>query len=138
MLQNCLLYFLDHGVANLSLRPLAHAVGTSARMLVHHFGSKMGLIIAVMEKVRANFQSLFEAATERTARTEAADLMLDFWQSITSRRNLPYLRLLFEVQILAIQNPRRYKRYLVDTSGSWLCVVKSILPQANVGLQALL
>ena len=60
LLQKCLRYFLKHGVANLSLRPLADAVGTSARMLVHHFGSKEGLITAVMEQVRARLQSLFE------------------------------------------------------------------------------
>lgn len=125
-------YFLEHGVANLSLRPLAHAVGTSARMLVHHFGSKEGLIIAVMEKVRANFQSSFKAATGSAAKSAAADIMLGFWQLITSRKSLPYLRLLFEVQILAIQNPRRYKRYLVDTSSSWLSLIETALPQGKL------
>ena len=97
-------------------------------MLVHHFGSKEGLIIAVMEKVRANFQSLFEAADARASKHKTAGLVFGFWQSITSRRNLPYLRLLFEVQILAIQNPRRYKRYLADTSSSWLSLIESALP----------
>jgi AcrR family transcriptional regulator len=101
-------------------------------MLVHHFGSKEGLIIAVMEKVRANFQSLFEAAAPRASKGEPTDIMLGFWQSITSSKNLPYLRLLFEVQILAIQNPKRYKRYLVDTSSSWQRLIESALPQGKL------
>ncbi|MDE2280697.1 MAG: TetR family transcriptional regulator, partial [Xanthomonadaceae bacterium] len=33
-------YLLEHGLANLSLRPLATAIGTSARLLVYHFESK--------------------------------------------------------------------------------------------------
>lgn len=101
-------------------------------MLVHHFGSKEGLIVAVMEEVRANFQSLFEAAAERVSRPKTAAVMLGFWQSITRRKNLPYLRLLFEVQILAIQNPRRYKRYLFDTSTSWLSLIENALPHGKL------
>ena len=58
--QKCFRYFLQHGVANLSLRPLAAAVGTSARMLLHYFGSKEALIAEVMEQVQARLQGAFE------------------------------------------------------------------------------
>jgi AcrR family transcriptional regulator len=44
-------YVLEHGLIGLSLRPLAAAVGTSDRMLVYHFGSKDGLLVAVLESV---------------------------------------------------------------------------------------
>ena len=33
-------YVLEHGLAGLSLRPLAAAAGTSDRMLLYHFASK--------------------------------------------------------------------------------------------------
>jgi len=129
LLRKCLRYFLQHGVANLSLRPLAQSVGTSARMLVHHFGSKEGLITAVMDQVRARLQSLFEPlvadANDRLGRTQ---VMLSFWKVTTSGKNLPYMRLLFEVQILAIQNPARYRRYLMETSSSWMGLVERALP----------
>lgn len=38
----------DHGLTLASLRPLAQAAGTSDRMLIHHFGSKDGLVRALL------------------------------------------------------------------------------------------
>jgi len=35
---------LDSGIADLSLRQLAAAIGTSHRMLLYHFGSRQGLL----------------------------------------------------------------------------------------------
>jgi AcrR family transcriptional regulator len=131
LLQKCLRYFLKHGVAHLSLRPLANAVGTSARMLVHHFGSKEGLITAVMEQVRSRLQSSFAPPMGSKSRTEPAEVMLAFWKLTTSRKYLPYMRLLFEVQILAIQNSARYQRYLIDTSSSWMGLVQRALPKGK-------
>src|SRR6266576_3152420 len=64
LLQDCLSYFLRHGVANLSLRPLAAAVGTSARMLLHYFGSKEALIAEVMEQVQQRLQNSFRELRE--------------------------------------------------------------------------
>src|SRR5689334_6617900 len=42
-----------HGIGDLSLRQLAAALGTSHRMLVYHFGSKEGLLVAVVREVEA-------------------------------------------------------------------------------------
>jgi AcrR family transcriptional regulator len=131
LLRKCLRYFLEHGVANLSLRPLANAVGTSARMLVHHFGSKEGLITAVMEQVCARLQSLFEPLITVQGDPEPAEVMLAFWRLTTSKKYRPFMRLLFEVQILAIQNPARYERYLIEMSSSWLKLVQRIIPKAK-------
>src|SRR4051795_7956510 len=38
----------EGGIADLSLRRLAERVGTSHRMLIHHFGSKDGLWVAIV------------------------------------------------------------------------------------------
>ena len=45
-------YVLENGLADVSLRPLAKAAGTSDRMLLYHFGSKEELVIdrAYVEK----------------------------------------------------------------------------------------
>lgn len=128
LLRKCLHYFLHHGVAHLSLRPLAHSVGTSARMLIHHFGSKEGLIAAVMERVRERFQSLFEQIKAGQGNADPAEVILAFWKLATGRKDRPYLRLLFEVQILALQDPVRYERYLMETSKSWMGLVQRTLP----------
>jgi AcrR family transcriptional regulator len=47
-------YALAHGLASLSLRPLAEAVGSSPRVLLFLFGSKDGLVRALLERARAD------------------------------------------------------------------------------------
>lgn len=42
-------HVLQEGLNTASLRPLAAAAGTSDRMLIYHFGSKEGLITALLE-----------------------------------------------------------------------------------------
>src|SRR5262249_27701495 len=42
---------LEHGIADLSLRQIAAAIGTSHRMLIYHFGSREGLLVAVTQAV---------------------------------------------------------------------------------------
>jgi len=123
-------YFLAHGVAGLSLRPLAAAAGTSARMLVYHFGSKEGLVTAVMDEVRNRVQRSFVEAVGSEDRT-ADKAMQAFWKWILDPRNLPLLRLLFEVQVLAVQDPKRYAHYLEGTSSSWLALIEEALPPSK-------
>src|SRR2546423_3714105 len=127
LLDDCLGYFLRHGVANLSLRPLAAEVGTSARMLLHYFGSKEALIAEVMEQVqgqlRDSFQQLFDEPEMKK------ELLRSFWRVLSSRKNQPSLRLLFEIQVLALQNPRRYRRYLSRSSKSWRRLIERALPE---------
>jgi AcrR family transcriptional regulator len=123
--RDCLRYFLRHGVANLSLRPLAAAVGTSARMLLHYFGSKEELIAEVMAEVQTRLQDAFR---ELSGKGRDDDLLAKFWQVLSHRTNQPSLRLLFEVQMLALQNPKRYRRYLTSTSTSWRRLIEAALP----------
>lgn len=47
-------YVLQNGLARLSLRPLATAIGSSPRVLVFLFGNKDGLIRAVLARARAD------------------------------------------------------------------------------------
>jgi AcrR family transcriptional regulator len=100
-------------------------------MLVHHFGSKEKLIGAVMSELHGRLQSIFDTLAKNAGKKRAPDLMLIFWQSIIRRENLKYVRLLLEVQILAIQNPRRYRRYLTAASSSWLRLITHALPSGR-------
>jgi AcrR family transcriptional regulator len=128
LITKALEYFLEHGVAGLSLRPLAGEIGTSARLLVYHFGSKDGLIQAVMDEVQARIQESFGATVDGAAATGAKGVMRSFWARIIRPTNARLLRLLFEVQALALQNPRDYARYLKGTSSGWLDLIEGSLP----------
>ena len=131
LIEKSLEYLLEHGVAGLSLRPLAGKIGTSARLLVYHFGSKDGLVAAVMDEVRARTQKSFAESQANPAKGKPKGNMLVFWTWIIHPANLSYIRLLFEVQVLAIQNPGTYSRYLEGTSSSWLEVIEASLPPSK-------
>lgn len=132
LLQKSLQYLVEHGLAGLSLRPLAAAVGTSARLLVYHFGSKEQLLVAVMDEARARSQEAFAGSVAR-GRRESTHPLEAFWNALTVDANLPYLRLLFEVQALALHDRERYGRYLEETSGSWLEAIERLLPEGRGG-----
>ena len=120
-------YILEHGLADLSLRPLATKAGTSARLLVYHFGSKDGLIAAVMEQARLHVQkSIAESLRNRGKRGP----LQCFWSWATHPGNSPFVRLLFEVQVLALQNRAAYGRYLKGTTASWLTLIEQQLPSS--------
>ena len=130
LIDQSLEYLLEHGVAGLSLRPMADHLGTSARLLIYHFGSKEGLTAAVMDEVRNRVQKSFARLLADPARA-AEGLMSAFWAWAIHPQNIRCMQLLFEVQILAIQNPDRYERYLEGTSSSWLELIEASLPPAK-------
>jgi AcrR family transcriptional regulator len=53
-------YALLHGLAHLSLRPLATAIGSSPRVLVFLFGNKSGLVRAVLARARTEELALLD------------------------------------------------------------------------------
>lgn len=53
-------YVLANGLSELSLRPLAAAIGSSPRVLLYLFGSKDGLIRALLARARADERELLD------------------------------------------------------------------------------
>ena len=43
-------------------------------------------------------------------------------------QNSPYVRLFFEVHVLAMQNPAAYARYVERNSASWQTLIEGALP----------
>jgi len=65
LLERAYEYALEHGVADLSLRPLAAAVGSSPRVLLFLFGSKAGLVQALLARARQDELALLERFAAR-------------------------------------------------------------------------
>jgi AcrR family transcriptional regulator len=86
-------YVLERGLAGLSLRPLAKALGTSPRMLLYDFESKERLIHEVLAEIRSREASLLEAKV-RT--------LEDVWAWIAAPEREPFLRLFFEVYVAGL------------------------------------
>ena len=59
-------YLTTHGVAELSLRPLAKAVGSSPRVLLYYFGSKEKLLEALFNYRAAGASSKVQAILGNT------------------------------------------------------------------------
>lgn len=121
-------YMLEHGVADLSLRPLAAEVGSKARLLVYHFGSKDALITEAMIEVRERVQQVFAELVESGNGRTPVEIIRAFWAWTTSRQHERYLRLFFEVHGLALQKPDQYGRYLAGAMTSWVEMMATVLP----------
>src|SRR5216684_6170864 len=121
-------YLLENGVAELSLRPLAVAIGSKARLLVYHFGSREQLLVEAMGLIRSRAKEALE--TMMAAQAGNADLgvlVRALWKWSTSTQNRPYLRLFFEMHGLALQYPRQYASYLQGSVDSWIELLTSAL-----------
>lgn len=121
-------YILRHGVSGLSLRPLASATGTRARLLIYHFGSKEALITQAMALIRDRAQQSFLAVSAGLTPPTPVGLARRFWTWATDEKNEGVARLFFEVHGLALQSPRQYASYLQESAAGWRGMVMRALP----------
>ena len=107
-------YVLEHGLADLSLRPAAAALDTSPRMLLYHFGSKEELIVEAIAAIRARQTGFFAREIGRSRRAPERPIYLlgRMWRWYTLPKNEPYSRLFYEVYGLAIKHPKRFGKFL--------------------------
>ncbi|MGA9852801.1 MAG: TetR/AcrR family transcriptional regulator [Gammaproteobacteria bacterium] len=120
-----------NGLADLSLRPLAAEIGTSARLLIYHFGSKENLLAEVLEVMQARLRDSALKLTKAATEGDGKPPLRLFWNWATARKNFGYLKLLYELQILAAQNPAAYAQYLERNSSNWLDLVQAALPPSE-------
>jgi AcrR family transcriptional regulator len=118
LLQAAYSYVLEHGLADLSLRPLATAIGSSPRVLLYLFGSKDGLLLALLARARADELKLLarvRSATETETKAETganaglAEAAVAVWTWLAAPSHRPILMLWVE----------GYARSLVDPAGPW-------------------
>ncbi len=111
-------YVCRHGLAELSLRPLAKAIGSSPRVLLYYFGSKEALVVEIVRRGRARQRAMMMnlKLTDRTPRQIARALWLEWskpeWEPLT--------RLAFEVYALALSDRSRFPGFLDDSINEWL------------------
>jgi AcrR family transcriptional regulator len=103
---------LAGGITDLSLRAIAEAAGTSHRMLIHHFGSREGLLVEVIRAVEERQRAILgDLETDNAGVPE--NLALQFWEHLRSPELAPQERLFFEVYGQALQG-RQWARPLLD------------------------
>jgi AcrR family transcriptional regulator len=117
-------YLVKHGLFDLSLRPLAKAVGSSPRGLLYHFGSKEKMIIAVVAELRRQQRVAYEVQAKTFS--EACQVI---WKRMSAPDSEPFFRLFFEVYGIALRQPHLYKDFLHDTVEDWLRAIAGPLSQ---------
>jgi AcrR family transcriptional regulator len=110
--------FSDGGVGGRSLREVAERVGTSHRMLLHHFGSRDELLLAIVEEVERR-----QAATLGGLPDDPADAFAAMWADVRRRELRPFERLFFECYSRAAQGEEPFARLLPGAVEGWLDAV---------------
>jgi AcrR family transcriptional regulator len=128
LVEQVIAYLVEHGIAELSLRPLAKAIGTSARMLVFHFGSKPQLLAEVFVTMQARLRASLARLRLDVQPRRGQPLLRRFWDWATSPENLGHLRLQYQLQVLSAHNPQVYARYLQPNATAWVEVILTALP----------
>jgi AcrR family transcriptional regulator len=101
LLDRVVAYLAEHGLADVSLRPMARAVGVSVNALVHHFGAKEDLVVAALARA-ADVQAQVEWMwLDRQPELTEAGLLRRWWRWINaSPANLAVVRLGIEAAAL--------------------------------------
>jgi AcrR family transcriptional regulator len=112
--------FARGGIGDRSLRDVAAAVGTSHRMLLHHFGSREELLIAIVEEAELRQMALVPEIP-----MDPADGFAAMWADLR-RPELRHLeRLFFECYSRAAQGEEPFTRIVPSAVDGWLREVEA-------------
>jgi AcrR family transcriptional regulator len=118
-------YILERGLSDLSLRPLAEALATSARMLLYYFDSKERLVADALQLI---------AERQRTELAlETGDGLRSYWRWVSAPERRAYLRLLYEVYGEALRDPGYFGSFLADEALDWLRFAEDGFQHAGLG-----
>ncbi|MFD5122737.1 TetR/AcrR family transcriptional regulator [Streptomyces sp. NPDC058385] len=116
-------YVLRHGLAGLSLRPLARELGTSDRMLLYYFGAKERMVAEALTVDEARplplIRDLLDAAGPPKNPAALRRFLEEIWQRFRApavRRTLP---LYLELMAANVFHPGQYEPLTRDTLKEW-------------------
>jgi AcrR family transcriptional regulator len=119
LLDDTIDYVSVHGLTDLSLRRLAAELGTSHRMLSHHFGSKEGLWVAIVQEIeRRQLAAMGDLVPDPSLSFE--DATRAWWRHISDPSLWPLERLFFEVYGQALHGRPPTSHLLDGIVDSWL------------------
>src|SRR5215831_2411309 len=109
------------GIADMSLRELAAAIGTSHRMLLYHFGSREGLLTAVAGAVEESQRVVVSGRGISAA--DASGL----WQHFSDPQLWPAERLFFELYAQALLGRPGTEGFLDNAIEPWIAALAPAL-----------
>ncbi|MFK0023668.1 TetR/AcrR family transcriptional regulator [Streptomyces sp. NPDC090798] len=123
-------YMIRNGLTDLSLRPLARALGTSDRMLLYYFGSKERMVteaLALDERrplLRA--RSLLGGGDADRDPAWLRGFMQEVWQRFSAPDLRAALPLYLEITVTGLLRPDRYAPVVRDALTEWKDLLTSV------------
>jgi AcrR family transcriptional regulator len=131
VLRDVIDYFAAHGTGEASLRRIASEVGTSHRMLNYYFGSRAGLLTAVVEAVEADQRTLLAAMVAEEA-ADPTEQLKQFWRQVSDAAMI-YGPLFFELSADAMRDLPHASALRTSLIRPWLDLLEERLRQWGVG-----
>ena len=124
-------YVLANGLADMSLRPLAKAIGSSPRVLLFLYGSKDALIRALLDRARADELAAIDAFKEVEG-VGLADSARQVWDWLSAPDHRLLLGLWVEAYARSLTDPAGpWAGFAAQTVQDWLGLLASTQPQAR-------
>lgn len=101
-------YLEENGVADMSLAPMAQALGTSKRMLLYYFGDRRAMLEQALDSCRPKAGNIFQDV-HGPEDLEAASMEL--WRALTQGRQRRSVKMLLQVLSLATTTPEVYGEF---------------------------
>ncbi len=113
------------GIADLSLRELSAAIGTSHRMLLYHFGSREGLLVAVARAVEEAQRAAVPGWGTTPAEARRG------WQHFSDPKLWPQERLFFELYSHALLGRPGTEGFLETAIEPWITYIAAAMTEAG-------
>jgi AcrR family transcriptional regulator len=125
-------HLIVNGVAQLSLRPLAKAVGSSPRVLLYYFGSKEEIVVKALARLRERQRTTY-AQMKAANFNSPSEACRAIWNHMSAPESELLFRFFFEAYALALRNPERFRDFLRDAIEDWLEFLAAPLRQKGCG-----
>lgn len=130
LLERAYQYVLEQGLAGMSLRPLAAAIGSSPRVLLFLFGSKDGLVRAILARARAEELAFLASAGQPPA--DLPGLVQATWRWLAGEQHRRLLTLWVEAYGRSLADPAGpWSDFAQQTVADWLALLAAARPAAG-------
>jgi AcrR family transcriptional regulator len=124
-------YAVQRGRTDITLRPVAAAIGSSPRVLIYLFGSKDGLIKALLGRSRAEEVALLSELRQSGASSRGTlrEATLRIWSYLAEEARRPLLRLWLDGYARSLSEPAGpWAGFARDSVEDWLALLADVQP----------
>jgi AcrR family transcriptional regulator len=119
-------YVLDHGVSDLTLRPLASAMGITIATVVRQFGSKEALVEEITRAINDDLLTTLRDDPELVDSPPVETLRI-LWRRWLDPAQGKQFRVMFELFGLASHHPEQYRWFTDSIVTDWLPQIEAPL-----------